>query len=50
MRKSHILLIIASITVFFAAGLLLFPQLKSGGEKTSGYALARVPSNHRFPW
>jgi membrane fusion protein (multidrug efflux system) len=49
MRKSHILLIIGSITVFFAAGLLLFPQLKSGGEKTSGYALARVPSKPPVP-
>jgi membrane fusion protein, multidrug efflux system len=49
MRKSHILLIIGSITVFFAAGLLLFPQLRSGGEKTSGYALARVPSKPPVP-
>jgi len=49
MRKSHILLILGSITVFFAAGLLLFPQLKSGGEKTSGYALARVPSKPPVP-
>jgi membrane fusion protein (multidrug efflux system) len=49
MRKSHILLTIGSITVFFAAGLLLFPQLRGGGEKTSGYALARVPSKPPVP-
>ncbi|MGA9539196.1 MAG: efflux RND transporter periplasmic adaptor subunit [Desulfobacterales bacterium] len=49
MRKSHILLILGSITVFFAAGLLLFPQLRGGGEKTSGYALARVPTRPPVP-
>jgi membrane fusion protein (multidrug efflux system) len=49
MRKSHILMITGLITIFFAAGLLLFPQLRSGGEKTSGYALARVPSRPPVP-
>ncbi len=49
MRKSHIVLIIGSIAVFFAAGMLLFPQLRGGGEKTSGYALARVPSRPPVP-
>ena len=33
MRKRYILLIIGLITVFFAAGLLLFPQLRGGGGK-----------------
>ena len=49
MRKSHIMLIIGSIAVFFAVGLLLFPQLRGGGEKTSGYALARVPARPPVP-
>jgi membrane fusion protein (multidrug efflux system) len=49
MRKSHIVLIIGSIAVFFAAGLLLFPQLRGSGEKTSGYALARVPTRPPVP-
>ena len=49
MRKIHILVIISLFTVFFAAGLLLFPQLKNGGEKTAGYALARMPARAPVP-
>jgi membrane fusion protein (multidrug efflux system) len=49
MRKIHIVLIIGSIAVFFAAALLLLPQLRGSGNKTSGYALARVPSNPPVP-
>ena len=49
MRKSYILLIIGLITVFVSAGLLLFPQLRGSGEKTSGYALAKAPSRAPVP-
>ncbi len=49
MRKIHIALITGSIAVFFGAALLLLPQLRGSGEKTSGYALARVPSNPPVP-
>ncbi len=48
MRKIHIVLITGSIAVLFAAALLL-PQLRGSGEKNSGYALARVPSNPPVP-
>ena len=40
MRKKHIVIIFGVLTVCFTAGLLLFPQLKDGGDKSSGYALA----------
>jgi membrane fusion protein (multidrug efflux system) len=49
MRKSIIYLIIGLIAVFFSAGLLLFPQLRGGGEKTSGYALAKAPIRTPVP-
>ena len=49
MRKTNILLMIGFITVFLAAGLLLFPQLRGGGEKTSGYALAKAPARAPVP-
>jgi membrane fusion protein (multidrug efflux system) len=49
MRKSHIYLTAGLITAFSAAGLLLFPQLRGGGEKTSGYALATAPSRPPVP-
>ena len=49
MRNSHIFLILISIAALFTAGLLLFPQLRGGGEKTSGYALARVSSKPPVP-
>jgi membrane fusion protein (multidrug efflux system) len=49
MRKRYIPLIIGLITVFFGAGLLLFPQLRSSGEKTSGHALAKAPSQAPVP-
>ena len=49
MRKRYIPLIIGLITVFFGAGLLLFPQLRSSGEKTSGHALAKAPSRAPVP-
>lgn len=49
MRKSHILLMLGLITIFLAAGLLMFPQLRSGGENTSGYALAKAPAKAPIP-
>ena len=49
MRKKYILLIVGISAVFFTAGLLLFPQLRNGGEKSSGYALARTPSRTPIP-
>ena len=49
MRKKYILLIVGISTVFFTAGLLLFPQLRNGGEKNSGTALARTPPRAPIP-
>lgn len=49
MRKKHILILLLVLTTFFTAGLLLFPQLKNGGQKSSGYALARTPSKTAVP-
>ena len=49
MRKKYILTITGLLTVFFAIGWLIFPQLKNGGEKTSGYALARPTSKLPVP-
>ncbi len=48
MRKKHIPIILI-LMVFFACGVLLFPQLKSGGKNTSGYAIARAPSKVPVP-
>ena len=49
MRKKHILILLLVLTTVFTAGLLLFPQLKNGGQKSSGYALARTPSKTAVP-
>ena len=49
MRKKYLLTIIAFLTVFSAGGALLFPQLKSGGQNTPGYAIARAPSKAMVP-
>jgi membrane fusion protein (multidrug efflux system) len=49
MRKKHIVAIIGLLTVCFTAGLLLFPQLKNGGEENTGYALARTPAKTSVP-
>lgn len=49
MRKSYIFLIIGLLTVLLAAGLLLFPQLRNGGEKPSRHALARTSSKAPVP-
>ena len=49
MRKKYILLIVGISTVFFTAGLLLFPHLRNGGEKSSGTALAQTPSRTPIP-
>ena len=49
MRKKYLLLLVGISTVFFTAGLLLFPQLRNGGEKSSGTALARTPSRTPIP-
>ena len=49
MRKRHILLTLGLLTVFFTTGLLLLPQLRNGGEKSSGSALARTPSKTPIP-
>jgi membrane fusion protein (multidrug efflux system) len=48
MRKKLIPIIVL-LTVFFAGGVLLFPQLKSGGKNTSGVANARPPSKALVP-
>ena len=49
MRKKHIVIIFGVLTVCVTAGLLLFPQLKNGGQKTTGYALARTPAKTVVP-
>lgn len=49
MRKRYIFSAIGLFTVLCAAGLLLFPQLRSDGEKSSGYALARTPAKAPVP-
>ena len=49
MRKRNILTTMVILTVLFAAGMLLFPQLRDDGEKSSGYALARTPSRSPIP-
>ena len=49
MRKSYIFLLIALLIVLLAAGLTLFPQLRNGGEKPSGKALARTPAKAPVP-
>jgi len=49
MRKKHIITIFGVLTAFFTAGLLLFPQLKNGGQKSTGYALARTPAKTAVP-
>jgi membrane fusion protein (multidrug efflux system) len=49
MRKRHIVITLGFLTVFFSAGMLLFPQLRNDGEKSSGYALARTPSRPPIP-
>jgi membrane fusion protein (multidrug efflux system) len=49
MQKKHILILLGVLTTFFTAGLLLFPQLRNAGEKSSGYALARTPSRTPVP-
>jgi len=49
MRNKHIILITGLLTVSIGAGLLLFPQLRNVGEKTSGYALARTPAQAAVP-
>ena len=49
MRKSHIILTISLLVMFSATGLLLFPQLRSGGEDTSGQAMARTPAKTSVP-
>ena len=49
MQKKHIFPITGFLALFFAAGLLLLPQLKGGGEKSSGHALARTPSKAPVP-
>lgn len=49
MRKSHILLMSGLIAIIIAAGLLIFPQLRSGAGKASGYAQAKAPSRTTIP-
>jgi membrane fusion protein (multidrug efflux system) len=49
MRKKYIVLAFGLLTVISVAGLLLFPQLKNGGAKGSGYALARTPAKKATP-
>jgi membrane fusion protein (multidrug efflux system) len=49
MRKKQILLPTGLITFFLAVTILLLPQWRDGGEKSSGYALARTPSKAPIP-
>lgn len=49
MRKNHIFWITGLLTVGFAAGLLLIPQLKTGGETAAGTAQARTRSAAPVP-
>jgi membrane fusion protein (multidrug efflux system) len=49
MRKKHIVITMVFLTIFFSAGMILFPQLRDDGEKNSGYALARTPSKPPIP-
>ena len=49
MRKRNIVITLIILTVLFSAGLLLFPQLRNDGGKSSGYALARTPSKPPIP-
>jgi membrane fusion protein (multidrug efflux system) len=49
MHKGYLFLVIGFLTVLLAAGLLLFPQLRNGGEKPPGKALARTPSKAPVP-
>jgi membrane fusion protein (multidrug efflux system) len=49
MRKRKLFFIIGPLAVLFTAGLLLFPQLRNGGEKTAGTALARTASRPPVP-
>ena len=49
MRKRNILLTLLLLTVLLSAGLILLPQLRDGGEKSSGNALAGTPSKTPIP-
>jgi membrane fusion protein (multidrug efflux system) len=49
MRKKNIFLIIGLLAVFLTAGLLLFPQLRSGEEQSPGLALARPTARAPVP-
>ncbi|MGD9262248.1 MAG: hypothetical protein PVG44_17540, partial [Desulfobacterales bacterium] len=49
MRKKLIYFLVVLSTVFFTVGLLLFSQLRNGGENSAGYALARTPSKTPIP-
>jgi membrane fusion protein (multidrug efflux system) len=49
MRKNHIFWITGLLTICFAAGLLLVPQLKTGGETSAGTAQARTRSAAPVP-
>ena len=49
MRKKYLLVSLGILSSFITAGLLLFPQLRNGGEVSSGYALARTHSKTPIP-
>jgi membrane fusion protein (multidrug efflux system) len=49
MRKNHIFWITGLLTICFAAGLLLVPQLKTGAETSAGTAQARTRSAAPVP-
>jgi membrane fusion protein (multidrug efflux system) len=49
MQKKHIFLITLVLAFFLAAGLLLLPQFKDAGVKSSGIALARTPTRAPVP-
>ena len=49
MRKKYIFLVTGLLAIFLVAGWLLFPQLRSGSDKTSGTAQARTASRPPVP-
>ncbi len=49
MRKRYVMYTLGFLAVIFTAGLLLFPQLRNGGDKSPGYALAGTPSRTPIP-
>lgn len=49
MRKNHMIWITGIFAVFFAAGLLLLPQMRDRGDSSAGTALARTSGRPPVP-